>query len=850
MVEVNVSYPDFSGGEVSPDLYGRFDLSVFYKGARRIENFVTYSTGSAKYRTGSIYSSRTRLGNKARLHTFKVSEAVSYTLEFTDLFLRFHRNGGQVRTDPQNITSISKASPAVVTYAGANTFSNGDSVFITGGDMTQVNDLEFIVANVNTGAKTFELQGINSTAYTTYTGGGTVEKIVEVATPYTEANVFGLKFGQDVGGLMYIAHESHNPRILTITDPVTWSLDLHSPVRKSFANSQNITAISQANPAVVTYAGADNFTNGDEIKITDVQGMIQINNAADERYTVANVNAAANTFELSGVDSTGYSAYTSDGFIQREIEDDAPFLVSGSYPRAVGFYEQRLIYGGSDDAPQTLYFSKPAEPNDFSIGDEIDDGLEYTIAGDVGRINWLQGTERFLGIGCADDVVQATGGIDGVITPTSISIRPSNSSGAQNIMAIGRGSQVFYMQSNSLVLRSFEYDFERDSYFPIDRNTVADHITRTGVSQIYYQEARPTVVWGIRNDGVLIGMTIQETEGVSGWHRQSTTGEYVSIAAEVRQNDYERLWACVKRDDVHYIEYFSDRAVYPRREDYVTDNESEDNEVFRNILFEAQKQYIHVDGAISYYGDALGLAAGATMTPSAITGDTVTFTASASVFDSSMVGRQIWRKYITGLESGRAEITAYTSSTVVTCKVLEDFDSTDAIPAGEWYLTSDSFSGITHLTGMNTVVADGGQHAMKTVTDGIISLDRQASVVHVGKGYTGYLETNDLEGGGSNGTAQTKKKNVKGVGFRFLDTLYAKYGTSYYKLRQIEIRTPAMKMDRPPELFTGDTKETYANDVNDSRNGGWSRSKRAIVSQDQPFPCNVQLVVPYMSVSN
>jgi hypothetical protein len=108
----------------------------------------------------------------------------------------------------------------------------------------------------------------------------------------------------------------------------------------------------------------------------------------------------------------------------------------------------------------------------------------------------------------------------------------------------------------------------------------------------------------------------------------------------------------------------------------------------------------------------------------------------------------------------------------------------------------------------------------------------------------------DLEGGGTSGPAQTKRKNVHAVGFRFINTLYAKFGTSYYKLRNIDMRTAPMRMDRPPELFTGDVKEAYANESTDSRDGGWARNKRAIVSQDQPFPCNVQLIVPYLTVSN
>jgi hypothetical protein len=72
------------------------------------------------------------------------------------------------------ITGISKANPAVVTYSGANIFANGDTVRITGAvGMTEVNNLDFTVAGLNTGAKTFQLSGIDSTGYGVWSSGGT-----------------------------------------------------------------------------------------------------------------------------------------------------------------------------------------------------------------------------------------------------------------------------------------------------------------------------------------------------------------------------------------------------------------------------------------------------------------------------------------------------------------------------------------------------------------------------------------------------------------------------------------------------------------------------------------------------
>jgi hypothetical protein len=849
MTDVNTSYPDLSSGEISPRLYGRFDLQAFYKGARRIENFKIDVTGMASFRNGTIFSNATRGNLPAFLFTFKITNSVSFVLEFTNLAVRFYRNGGRVHYTGQNITGITKANPAVVTYSGADTYANGDRVWIDGVvGMTEVNGREFTVANVNTGANTFELSGVNSTAYTTYTSGGTVEEIVELATPYTTADLFQLKFAQS-GKNLYIAHPSYQPRKLTYTSATSWAITAHAPIQETFAPTQTISGITQANPAVLTYNGSDTYSNGDIVYLSGINGMTELN---DERYTVANVNTGTNTFELSGVNSTGYTAYSSGGLVKEIISSAASFLTSNEYPSAVGVYEERLVYGGSNNKPNTLYFARSGEEDDFTLGQEADDGMEYTISGAAGKISWMQGTPSFLAVGCAGDVFRVTGGVDDVITPTSISIRPTNAFGVADIMPSGRGTQVYFSQSNGLTIRSFEYDLQTDGYKPIDMNTIADHITKSGVTQLEYEESRPNVLWATRADGVLAGMTVESNESVSGWQRFITSGEIISIASQPRSASYDQFWVCVKRTingtDKYYMEYFADTAEFSLRTDFYTDSKTTDDTNYRNVHFEEQKQYIHVDSSLSYYGDDY---ATTTVTPSAVSGSAITMTAGASVFTADMVDREIWRKSITGAETGRAKITAYTSGTLVTCEVLETFNSTSAIPAGEWYLTTDSVSGLGHLEARECVViVDGGQHPAETVASGAITLDRQASVVHVGLGYDGYIETNELEGGGTTGTAQTKQKALSACGIRFLNTLYAKYGTDYYKLNQIEMRTAAMAMDRPPLMFSGDVKLTYANETNDSQDGGWARSKRVIVAQDQPFPCNVQLIIPYFTVSN
>lgn len=74
-----------------------------------------------------------------------------------------------------------------------------------------------------------------------------------------------------------------------------------------------ITGITQANPGVVTVSSIGNLVNGDLIIIEDVVGMTEVNYDGSNIYTVANIAGA--TFELSGIDTTAFTAYSSAGTV-------------------------------------------------------------------------------------------------------------------------------------------------------------------------------------------------------------------------------------------------------------------------------------------------------------------------------------------------------------------------------------------------------------------------------------------------------------------------------------------------------------------------------------------------------
>jgi len=75
-----------------------------------------------------------------------------------------------------------------------------------------------------------------------------------------------------------------------------------------------ITAISQANPAVVTVSSIGTLANGSLIVIQSVAGMTEVNYDGSNIYTVANIAGA--TFELSSINSSAFTAYSSGGTVE------------------------------------------------------------------------------------------------------------------------------------------------------------------------------------------------------------------------------------------------------------------------------------------------------------------------------------------------------------------------------------------------------------------------------------------------------------------------------------------------------------------------------------------------------
>ena len=86
MARVAVELTNFTGGELSPRLDGRTDLTKYSSSCSTLENLVVYPHGSAARRPGSTFIAEVKTSSaKTRLIPFEFSTTQTYMLEFSNL---------------------------------------------------------------------------------------------------------------------------------------------------------------------------------------------------------------------------------------------------------------------------------------------------------------------------------------------------------------------------------------------------------------------------------------------------------------------------------------------------------------------------------------------------------------------------------------------------------------------------------------------------------------------------------------------------------------------------------------------------------------------------------------------
>jgi hypothetical protein len=97
MARVAVQLTNFTGGELSPRLDGRNDLTKYASGCKTLENMIVYPHGSAARRPGTQFVAEVKDSTKkTRLVPFEFSTTQTYMLEFGNQYIRFYKDNGVI----------------------------------------------------------------------------------------------------------------------------------------------------------------------------------------------------------------------------------------------------------------------------------------------------------------------------------------------------------------------------------------------------------------------------------------------------------------------------------------------------------------------------------------------------------------------------------------------------------------------------------------------------------------------------------------------------------------------------------------------------------------------------------
>jgi len=572
-----ITQRSFTSGEIAPALQSRADMTKYATGLHLCENFFVRAQGGVYSRPGFKFIGELDNSNrKGRLIPFSFNTDQTYMLVFEHLKVRVIKDGGfvldgdgpaifelatpyteeQLPTlgftqnadvmtivhpshDPRNlnrmadddwsltvidyaptvdsptfsagsinkaITGITAANPAVVTAVGHG-FATGNLISINGVvGMTEVNGRSFTITALT--VDTFELNGEDATAHTPYTSGGT-------ASRQNGAITIGEGFGDFDKTYTYVvtAVDAEGSESLASAEV--------SITTGSLATTAGVRLTWDTVPEATYYRVYKDPSVG-----TGIYGWIgDSNNNSFDDYNIAPI--------------------TSDA----PPSDRRPFDGEGNKPSAVTYYQQRQVFANTFNEPQTTFTTQTNNFDSLRVSNPArdDDAVTWTIAArQVNEIRHLLPLDTLL-ILTSGAEWKTTEGDTGVLTPSTIGVRIQSYNGCSIIPPVVINSTALYVQEKGTRLRDLGYEFSSDKYTGNDLSLMSEHLFEgfTLVSMAYADEPY-SIVWCVRDDGVLLGLTYQREHQVWGWHKHTTQGEFEYVAT-VTEDNRDAVYAIVKR---------------------------------------------------------------------------------------------------------------------------------------------------------------------------------------------------------------------------------------------------------------------------------------------------------------
>ena len=669
-----------------------------------------------------------------------------------------------------NIASITNANPAVLTVVAAHQFALGDPINISGvAVMTQINGW-FTVA--------------------------------DITTP-TELKLHAYATGEDIDSTSYGA---------------------------ATPNTGTVQYGNQTNDLINYYKLTSIATNGFDESVASVAGNVannlSVSGASNNLSWVVVPGALRYNVYKQQSGLYGYIGQTegttfNDNNIAPDMGITPPivdpvFASAGNYPQAVSYFEQRRVFAGTTNEPQSMWMTRSGTESDmsYSLPVKDDDRINFRVAAREANTirHVIPLTQLILLTSAAEWRVSPVN--SDAITPTTVSVRPQSYVGASNVQPEIINNSMVYCAARGGHVRELGYSWQSNGFITGDLSIRAAHLfdNFTIVDMCYAKSPQP-LLWFVSSTGKLLGLTYVPEQQIGAWHQHDTDGIFESCTVVAEGNE-DSLYVIVRRtvngNSVRYVERMATRQV--------------------NLL----KDCFFVDAGSTYNGTNLTamtvtVTGGTTWGPA----DVLTITASSSLFvwpGTTDVNDAIVLTDSTGA-SYRLKILATSSALVATAKVDKVIPvALRATPTAVWAFARDTVSGLSHLEGKTvSILADGAVMPQVVVTGGVAILERASVVVHVGLPYQSDLQTLPVALN-IDAFAQGRVKNVNQSWIRVFQSSGVFVGPDANKLTEVKQRTtepygspPSLKSDEVSVLMTPT----------------WAQSGQIYIRQSDPLPLTV-----------
>ena len=536
----------FTSGELSPSLSARVDLAKYQQGCRTLRNFLVQPHGGAVKRPGfllidalpMVYS--TAEDNGAVLLPFVFNADQSYCLVFGHFWLRIATREGMVLGDDGTPYEI--ASPYSLAQARQISSTQSADVLFLACQEVAPHKLKRLAHNQ------WEFEKISFTV---------------PLTPPTGVT------GEGVNGATKSDGSAQPAQLVTPYEYVVTAVDENGKESEASAGWKFTGPASNC-----WYSGY--YVKVSWAKVTDATA-----------YRVYKKEFGGRPGFLAETGDTVYQDYNT----RPVLSDGPPKWVDpfkdGDYPATVCFFEQRLVFASSPKRPQTVWMSKNGDYTNFSTSTPLkaDDSLELTIASnEVSAMRWMVAL-RSLILGTSSMEGEMASG-EGAFTAKTAKFTPQSYRGSAALRALVVGNIILHVARSGREVRDLQYDFGADSYAGTDRTILATHLFEgRRITGWAYQPSPDGIVWVVRDDGILLGMTFQPEHEVFAWHRHDTQGQFRSVCSVATGQD-DTLFVVVERFGAYFLESMAPRF-----------GENVANGVF-------------LDSALQYRGDATATVSG------------------------------------------------------------------------------------------------------------------------------------------------------------------------------------------------------------------------------------------------